>query len=176
MPSLILLLFLILFGLTIIIFIHISLKKKNKEKAIAYYEKKMPALKEKEDFCANHANELLNSDDFQSASSLIPDDYLNSEAVLYFIQALRNKRADSLKEAINLYESFLYQAKMESMQSQQIAYAQENIQLQNEQLQYAKKQVDEMKLQTEYAREAAANTRSTKRAVNVNTLITLLKK
>lgn len=43
----------------------------------------------------------------------IPRDYRNYNAVVFFESALANGRADSMKEALNLYEEYLHRATME---------------------------------------------------------------
>lgn len=43
----------------------------------------------------------------------IPRDYRNYNAVAFFESALANGRADSMKEALNLYEEYLHRAAME---------------------------------------------------------------
>lgn len=55
----------------------------------------------------------------------IPEDYHYQEAIDFFLRAVRNRRADSVKEAINLYEDYLYKqemaANMQRQHEQQIA-------------------------------------------------------
>ncbi len=43
----------------------------------------------------------------------IPRDYRNYNAVVFFESALANGRADSMKEALNLYEEYLHRAALE---------------------------------------------------------------
>ena len=47
-----------------------------------------------------------------------PDNYCSLDAVEFFYNAVNNYRADSLKEAINLYETALHQRRVEDTQKQ----------------------------------------------------------
>ena len=47
-----------------------------------------------------------------------PDNYCSVDAVEFFHNAVKNYRADSLKEAINLYETALHQRRVENTQKQ----------------------------------------------------------
>ena len=47
-----------------------------------------------------------------------PDNYCTVDAVEFFQNAVKNYRADSLKEAINLYETVLHQKRVENTQKQ----------------------------------------------------------
>lgn len=49
----------------------------------------------------------------QTLIDAMPRDYQNFEAVCFFEQALANGRADSMKEAINLYEEHLHRMTLE---------------------------------------------------------------
>ena len=53
--------------------------------------------------------------------SWYPKDYFCLDAVKFFISAVENFRADSIKEAINLYESSEHQRRMEAAQGQLIS-------------------------------------------------------
>ena len=44
----------------------------------------------------------------------IPEDYRYSEALRFMLKKLRNGRADNLKEAINLYEDYIYKQEMKN--------------------------------------------------------------
>lgn len=49
-----------------------------------------------------------------------PDNYCSVEAVEFFYNSVMNYRADNLKEAINLYETFLHQRRVEDNQKKAI--------------------------------------------------------
>lgn len=53
-------------------------------------------------------------------SSWYPDNYCSVEAVEFFYNAVMNYRADNLKEAINLYETFLHQRRVEANQKKAV--------------------------------------------------------
>ena len=69
--------------------------------------------------------------------SFVPPDYRFSEAVEYFFRSFCNQRADTLKEAVILYDNYMHQKKMESAQEalvQQQVLALKEIEYQNIQL------------------------------------------
>lgn len=53
-------------------------------------------------------------------SSWYPDNYCSVEAAEFFYNAIKNYRADSLKEAINIYETTLHQRRVENNQKKAI--------------------------------------------------------
>lgn len=68
--------------------------------------------------CSNNIQNLTNErNEFVNANKhilqFLPEEYRNATAVIYMEQAVRNCRADSLKEAINLYEDQLHKWKIE---------------------------------------------------------------
>lgn len=56
----------------------------------------------------------------ERVSSWYPDNYCSVEAVEFFYNAVMNYRADNLKEAINLYETFLHQRRVEANQKKAV--------------------------------------------------------
>ena len=56
----------------------------------------------------------------ERVASWYPANYCSVEAVEFFHNAVKNYRADNIKEAINLYETFLHQRRMEDNQKQAI--------------------------------------------------------
>lgn len=60
-----------------------------------------------------------------------PGDYCSVDAAEFFYNAIKNYRADSIKEAINLYENTLHQRRMERNQKQAIAQAEKQRKLNN---------------------------------------------
>lgn len=158
-------------------------KPNRKKQANEYYQTYMPGLKAKEEDLLKISKEIYNSKEFKKASELIPQYYFDSESVTYFLDVLINKRADTFKEAINLYEDYLYKLRMEEIQKKQLEIVQENNRLQQEQLKYSKEQLEYSKEQlraieeqSEYEKKIARKTRATSRAVHLNTFITILKK
>ena len=51
---------------------------------------------------------------------IIPPDYRYRQAMSFFYSALKNQRAMTMQEAVNLYEDYLHQNRMEAMQAEQI--------------------------------------------------------
>lgn len=97
----------------------VSRLRPNAEKMKAI--KRLEAEREQLSVCADSFRdqnmELLNT---------FPSDYMYSEAISFIKRCLLNCRADSLKEAINLYEDKLYKDRMEeelqSQHAEQLAY------------------------------------------------------
>lgn len=56
----------------------------------------------------------------ERVSSWYPDNYYSVEAVEFIYNAVMNYRADNLKEAINLYETFLHQRRVEVNQKKAV--------------------------------------------------------
>lgn len=143
--------------------------KKNSEKAQLYYNENYPPLENKRNESLNKAKRFFNSAKFAEARAVIPDDYFDSASAEYLVKAVENKRAESIKEAINLYEEYLYRSRMEEMQKQQLEASQEAAKAQKEIAKAAKEQVKTSK-------EIARNTRATTRAVRLNTFVNIVKK
>lgn len=57
-------------------------------------------------------------------TGFFPEAYRYEDAVVFCIQAVQNHRADSVGQAINLYESELSRRRVEDMQAEQLAEAQ----------------------------------------------------
>lgn len=69
--------------------------------------------------------------------SFVPPDYRYSEAIEYFFRSFFNQKAETLKEAVILYDNYVHQKKMESAQEflvQQQILALKEIEYQNIQL------------------------------------------
>lgn len=66
-------------------------------------------LVEKRDLIGNKAAATLR---------LLPPKYIYLEAIDYFVDVIINMRADSIKEAVNLYEEHLHRERMETTQHQ----------------------------------------------------------
>ncbi len=52
------------------------------------------------------------------ALSYVPPDYRFSMAINHFVQSYANQKADSLKEAVNLFDVYMHQQKMEQKQQE----------------------------------------------------------
>lgn len=67
-----------------------------------------------------------------STLSLLPPKYTYLEAIDFFIDAVVNLRADSMKEAVNLYEEHLHRQRMEAAQNKLADQQDKMLQLQRE--------------------------------------------
>lgn len=105
------------------------------------------------------------------ARNIVPEQYFDSESVCFFLKMLNERRADTFKEAVNLYEEYLHRKDMEDMQKQQLS-------LQGQQLEetrhLSQNVTSQMQEQSSYMRQIANNTKSTARAVKVNAFINLV--
>jgi len=86
-----------------------------------YFNKYVAPLVEKSNTFKQELEEL-GGEDFKRAKSLLPEQYTNRKAIKSFISYLKVGRADSLKEAINLFEEEQHREKLEDAQ-QFAAYA-----------------------------------------------------
>lgn len=112
------------------------------------------ALKKNEELYTEISEEIEQvSFQYNDAIAAIPRDYRYYYAVNFFENVLINGRADSMKEAINLYENHLHQMRMEN--------ANQRLLLMNEQ-------------QSRMMSEIERNTRDTAYAVNMNTAFNVL--
>lgn len=81
--------------------------------------------------------------------------YWNQNAIDGFISIIESKRADSFKEAANIYENSLHQERMEEMQREQLAYSKETVERMSS-LQATTERMEKHAANTErYAKSAA---------------------
>ena len=64
--------------------------------------------------------------------SLLPPKYIYLAAIDYFIDVVTNMRADTIKEAVNLYEEHLHRQRMEAAQNKLNEQQDKILQLQQE--------------------------------------------
>ena len=87
-------------------------------------------------------NELKDNYQFD----LVPEDYREREAMAYFVKVLRNGRAASLQQAINLYEDEKHKKQVLRLQQEQLALKQEALDVQRQQMEadqaYKEKQLE----------------------------------
>lgn len=100
------------------------------KKAERYRDSIIPGLEQKLHTIAHQLEELVNTKEAQDLLNTIPQDYATYDAVSFFIVALRNERADTLKEAINLYEEELHRRALVDMHQQELILDQQQIALQ----------------------------------------------
>ena len=79
---------------------------------------KMPPLQERQQTAEEKIDEYRETEDFQFAfrSNYIPEKYNTLETVTELLGYLEDGRADTKKEAFNLYESVQHEKRMEEMQ------------------------------------------------------------
>lgn len=112
--------------------------KKKKQKAQEYLETELPKQQKIIQQKKDELEALVNSEQAAILVETIPEDYASVDAVSSFILYIKNQRADSLKEAINLYEEELHRQQMIEMQQEQLATLETSVQL--SQAQYAAQQ------------------------------------
>lgn len=93
-------------------------KKKRETEAEVYLNSKMPPLQEQKEIVEKKIADYQETDDFLFAfrSNYIAEKYNTVAALTEIIGYLEDGRADSKKEAINLYESVQHELRMEEMQ------------------------------------------------------------
>lgn len=157
--------------------------KKRKIKAESCFNSKNGILQQQKNEIANRANELCNSKRYTDAHQLIPLDYCDSESIDYIIKSIENRRAESLKEAFNMYEDYLHKKRLEDMQYNQMVAAQESALAQKEMAKNSKEltkavqnQAYQMEELSRSANKIAKNTKATARATKLNTFVNIVKK
>ncbi|MFV0343209.1 MAG: hypothetical protein ACK5JH_10040 [Anaerocolumna sp.] len=169
-----LLLFITCIGIAYII--ELCSKKGKIETALNYRQEAIEKLNETKEYYISLGKELYCTNKFEKANSLISPEYFDSESITYFINVVKNNRADSLKEAMNLYENYLHKSRIEDINKEQLESINEMKRIQEQQLEYAERSFDAIERQNQYSEQIAYSTRKTRGAVRMNTLITLLKK
>ena len=150
--------------------------KNRTQNALNYYEPKIAEIHKKESDLMVLVQRYMESNEFKKARDLIPEEYFDSTSISYILKLLNDRRADSYKEALNLYEDYLYKENMKQMQMQQI-------QLQNDTLNQTKQLANDvnahMQNQEQYMQNISKSMqsmskdmRTTVKAVKLNTLIT----
>jgi len=136
------------------------------------------------------AREYCDSKNLDDLRKMIPERYFSIEDTSFLCQVLECRRADSWKEAINLYEDYLYKTALEERQEKQIDISKQAVETQQESLSelkkhtdLAQKQNDLVQRQNQLAQKQLAvskrtsqYTRQTRNADRVNALINLIKK
>lgn len=99
-------------------------RNRNLDEEIASLESRIKAYD-------SELNTLVNSAIKTGISNILPEQYLNpdEQAVNYILTYLQSGRADSLKEAMNLFEEEKHRLNMERMQNQALEQSRVNSQL-----------------------------------------------
>lgn len=112
------------------------------------------------EYCANS--------NISAALDIVPREYCYVEALEYLLRVLQTGRAETMKEALNLYEEYMYREEMRSMQTQQsqaIDGVSEQIDLQTQLIENQGRQLSEQLGQVQRTANKA------KRAAHVNTAL-----
>lgn len=104
-----------------------------------YYNQKILPIKKELNQQEKVILAFMNSDEMKNLSDVIPQKYLNLKAVLFLLDVLQTGRADSAKEAYNLYEEELHREKIQEMQEEQLDYARETLREQQNQTKVQKR-------------------------------------
>lgn len=97
----------LLFGIALI------LDARDAPKRIAKWEEELADKKQKQVSLKNELKEYKGSVEWSKAVSYIPKDYFYLSAIEKIRSFVKNGRADTMKEALDLYEEFLHREKME---------------------------------------------------------------
>lgn len=135
--------------------------EERKAEANAYYEKEYPPVAQRISDLQAKAKDIIRSQDYKNMRVMIPDDYLDTEVIYEIARILKNRRAKSLSEAINLYEADLHQQRMEAA-ANRTADANERTANANEK-------------SAAYSEKIAKNTKSAARAAKLNAFINFMK-
>lgn len=120
-------------------------EKPREEKADRYYKENVAPLLKKSEGLVKRLESLWNSDASIEAQKLIPPDYYSISAVNWLIKTIENRRADTFKEAINLYEDMLHKERVENMHEQNIALSKEHLLIAKKQEEYSQKTMEHSK-------------------------------
>lgn len=137
-------------------------KREREKQAELYYNERFAPLKQEYATVEKEIKGLFQSEEWEFVQSYIPKNYVDTEAIDFFINAVTNKRADTLKEAINLYEDYLYQLRMEELQQNQMLMQQATLEAAQEQLAATMEQnaklanIEKKSIQTARAAKATA--------------------
>lgn len=84
----------------------------------------------------------------------MPEEYFDSSTATEICQFLENGRADTMKEAINLYESVQHEKRLEDMQLEPMIATKEAAKAQREAANTLKEQSADIAAQTQYAKKS----------------------
>lgn len=121
--------FIMIIGLICILFAVFSAKYRDRDeikKVRIHNEQVIPAYISFKESQKSLEDYMLASK-LPSVESQIPKDYRTEEAIHFFIQALRNRRADSDKELYNLFEEEKHRRKMEELTEKKLQQLEESL-------------------------------------------------
>lgn len=100
-------------------------------KANAYYNTQMGRLKKAEKVQHQKVEAFYKKTDVDAALNFLPEKYRSSGTIAYLIKLFNERRADTLKEAINLYEDEAHKQRLEEMQKAQLQELESRMQCPN---------------------------------------------
>lgn len=92
-------------------------KAENEANYQAYFSKNVIPLQERLDKVEKDLDELYTSGEVQWASDFVGSDMFEYHIISDLYDLIKSRRADNLKEALNLYDSAQHQVRMEEMQA-----------------------------------------------------------
>lgn len=101
------------------------------EKADAYYDTQIGRLEEAEEAQQQKVEVFYKKTDVAAALNFLPVKYRHSGTIAYLIKLFDERRADTLKEAINLYEDEAHNQRVEEMQKAQLQEIESKMQCPN---------------------------------------------
>lgn len=143
-------------------------KKDRMKAARKYYSENYPAVQEDEQRIKQEVQDFICSDEYNNAVLLIPPDYFDQYSIREIGRILENRRARTLSEAINTYESDLHRQRLEAA-AERTAEAQERTANASEE------QASHTRVMAENSARIARNTKSTARAAKLNAFINYMK-
>lgn len=134
-------------------------------------KKGLEPLEAQFDQIAMESNVFLKSEGVKRANAAIPAEFYNKSALASLKEILETRRADNLKEAINVYDTKMHHMKMESLQEKNINLTQSILQESQKQTQYAETAAQNSKITAENSKVAAQNSKKTLRNARVQTVL-----
>ena len=98
--------------------------KNRVQQAEEYKKVAMPPALAKKKNAEEMFQKYCSSDEVYNVSMFLPHEYLNQEAISNLISVLQSRRANTLTDAINIYETQLHQKRIEEMEHQKLVAAQ----------------------------------------------------
>lgn len=153
----------IVVGLFMALALYVRVKTPQSEydaQADKYYQEKAIPAQQRMQEAEEQTRQVIKSEEYENARFLVPEEYFDTESIAAMVRLLSNRRAKTLADAMNLYETQLHEQRMEQA-ANRTAEAQESA---------AEAAWDTAKS----ARKTAKNTKSTARAAKVNAFINYL--
>lgn len=96
-----------------------SHKEENQQKADEYSREYLEPAIQVEELLKAELKNMLSSVYWSWLVDLLPEDMIQLDIVNQLVDLVKKRRADSFKEALNLYETIQYENRMEEMQARQ---------------------------------------------------------